>query len=179
MTDDANKPPTCILTGDPVEDPEDCTTHAHEGDEKRDGPLFRTFITAECFPKPDDTAERTIQLNTVLTHRMVELAVSMHSMIERQAPILMTNSPVGWLLVTLGHTLHGLETDQVAWMEAHEIAPLDLRAEEIRIAQHALDSEPEMDKGLRAQLEDIIATASGDPPVEWPDVIQPDGGQVN
>jgi hypothetical protein len=42
---DEDYPPTCILTGAPGEDPDDCTTHGHEGDSPQvTGPAARPRI---------------------------------------------------------------------------------------------------------------------------------------
>ncbi|GEM_PF-6413801 len=57
LTDGDEEPPTCILTGAPGEDPDDCTTHGHEEDVEE---AFVWNPNDECswgpFKDPQDAA---------------------------------------------------------------------------------------------------------------------------
>lgn len=142
-----------------------------EQDDQPTGPLFRTLITGECYAPLDADAPTYIRQSTVLTHRLLEVLISMHTLIQQEAPILMARSAVGWAVATLGRTLQNAEEHAVEWMEANGIEPLNLRAEEVRVAEAGL-ADPDLPEGMREQLEAIIAEAAPDGlPTEWPDVV--------
>lgn len=157
------------------------TTDAQQPAEPSDPatlPLYPTLITSACFPAADATAADHIRAVTVLMHRLLELTVNMHRVVSKESPMLLEKSVAGWLLLTLGHTLQHLETTGLEWMGEHDIVPLDLRAEEIRVARHELENATDMTDDMRVQLEALIA---GGPlaPTEWADIVLPDTEQVN
>lgn len=143
-----------------------------------DAPLFRTLITEAVFPTTDLSPEQYIQRATVLIRRLLELTISLHTVLTKEAPVLLNGSIAGPLIVTLGYTLQHFEQSATDWMASHDITPLDLRTEEVRVAQHELDTVTDIPANMREQLEQIVAGVDGDE-TDWTNIVIPGSGEVH